>query len=375
MTAGRRAVVLCSTHHQLVMGQAVLSLVGADYSEAVIVWFGQDELARLRALQVDLGDHVRHVECRTEGRLERRVWREGRGILPPILRAARAAIGPAGVPTDVFAGADNALFVRLVMELYQVPWNRVVLYEEGLGVYVGSAQWVQKTATNLLLAARGTRHRLFLRDFSRNPRIRRVACNHPYLISRADLQVIDTAAAYRTVLSRIAAKIRAGGPAPRRPIECLYLSGSFSEARHMSLRSELAMLDDLRRAIIEQLAPTRLYVKFHHFDSPAKRDRIRQLGFDEVEIEHPIEIDCLLRPYGHLVSFRSSAMLNLPLLQLGDTRLWLARDLDRQARRLYRPAIARVFDAMVARYRDLAYFGATGPRPAGALHPAGVTVS
>lgn len=349
-----RAVLLAATYHQLVMAQAIVRLVRSDYDDVVIVWFGSRPAAGLRHLLLDGTDDVRVVDCHGHRRLGGKVWRGGRSALGAALADYERAVGPRAARTTLFAGNDGDLFTQLVRRVSGVPWNDVVLFEEGIGFYVGTARRriPERAVVNALLFARGVPLSLPLRDFSLNPRIRRLACNHPGLVRRRDVTVLDTAPAYVDVLAELAP--RAGGPGGRQ-VESLYVSGNFSEAGHMTREEELRLLERVRAVAARVAGVERVHVKFHPLDGEGKRERMLKLGFEELPLDAPIELGCLRDQYRHVFSFRSSTVLNVSLLHMPDTKFWLFRGRTGEARALRRPSIDQLFGELVRRHENLGF--------------------
>lgn len=351
----RRALVLCATYHQLVMGQAVARLIWDRYGEILVIWYGDRPLDGMSELLVEGGDGVRFADCRGYRRLK--LWTpEGRRQLGQVREALRRALGPEPVSRDVFTGSDNALFFQVALDVCGADWRDAVLYEEGVGFYAGSRKLLEKTVQSCRMAAHGLRYRVFWRDFSDNRRLRRFACNHPRFLRRTDAEVLDTGESYRAVLSRIAARSSGGGPA----VDRVYLSGNFSEARHVSGEEELRLLADLRREIGARLGPGEIHVKFHPLDGEEKRRRILDLGFTDFGMDGPFELCALLRTCRNVFSFRSSSVLNLSLLGLPETRCWLLRGPSGPARRLYSPRVRKLFEGLVRRHESLAWFDLAG---------------
>lgn len=337
------------------MGQAAARrLAEAGARDLRLLWYGNRPLEDFSELLVERRAVARFVDCHGYRRLK--TWKKGgaAGFREAVERVRRE-VEPERGPVDVWTGNDNEMFFRAAMEACGAGWDRVTLFEEGVGFYAGSGRPLEKAAVALLAllrgGRRGSRHRLFWRDFSANRRIRRLACNHPGLLAgavgRRGAEVLDTGEAYRAVLGEIAAAVaRREGPGARPPVERLYVSGNFHEAGHLGFEEELRMVAALREGVERELGAGELHVKFHPLDGEPKRRRIVEMGLRPLGGDGPLEIDCLLRRHRHLFSYRSSAVLNLSLLDLPELRLWLVR--GRLGRKLDRRRVRRVFDRLAA---------------------------
>jgi hypothetical protein len=339
------------------MCQAVIRLVGERYDDLRVVWFGRRPLDELSDLMVS-AERVRWLDVSGFERLK--LWRRGARQLREEARSRlRQALDPWPVaPIDVFLGNESQLFVQVALETLGLGWNDVTLYEEGVGFYVGAARPLEKALINLLLRLRGQPYREFHRDFAGNPRITRVACNHPRLVPRSDLTPLDTAAAYRDVVEQAAARLVARrAPDSPAPVACLYVSCNFTGARMMTLDRELAMVEDVHRALAERVSPT-VHIKFHPREDEQKRAAILGMGFQALDYDGPFEVEYLAREYHHVSSVRSSVMLNLSVLGSGaGRRLGLIRSDRPPLDRIYgRAAVARVFDHVVAEHAATDYF-------------------
>lgn len=346
----RSALVLCTTYHQLVMGQAIHCLVRSDYDSFRLVWHGDRPLLHLGPL---LTPAVQGEVMDCAGFRRIKPWRKESDA---VLARATALLEEilAGFPEgtlDLFTGNDNQGFFQVARRVARLPWDRVVLFEEGIGFYLGSRKFLEKTAINLTLLAR-PQYRLRYRDFSRNRSIRRFACNHPALLDRRGVQILDTGPAYGTVLRELSG--RPGAPAGRP--RALYVSGNFSEAGHLSAAAECAMVEHLVGAIRLHAGTERVHVKFHPLDSPAKRARLLGLGLVDIGKDEPLEIECLRRPPDRLYSFRSSVLLNLALLRDVQSRLWIVRGRGPGYDRLNAPGTAPLFDHLVGTDPRFGYF-------------------
>ncbi len=355
-----RAVVLCGTYHQLVMAQAVARLIRPRYPEVRVLWHGDRPLDTLDRLVLAGG--IEPDDCAGFRRLK--PWLPG-GIdeLRPARACIRRVLGKTPPrTTDIYAGNDNQIFFRLVLQETRARWRNVVLYEEGLGLYIGTRRYLEKALVNLRLLRRPSLQLRF-RDYSRNRSIRRVACNHPWLLQRTDVDVLPTADAYRCVASTLAGHggNENGGNGNGGPVEWLYVSGNFSEAGHVTLAEELGMVAGVRKALARRFRPSSIRIKFHPLDSPEKRERIRAMGYEPLEQDEPLELDCLRRPYGNIVSFRSSALLNLALFDQPATRFWVIRSDRGGFRALYPRRVARVFEALVKRDDRFTFFDPAAP--------------
>lgn len=350
----RRGVLLAATYHQLVMAQALARMLHAELGELAIVWTGGRPLEALRHLILPHGDTVRFADCHGHRRLAGRVWREGPAVARSAEAAYRSALGGNPAAAAVFSGNDSELFTQVALRASGLDWSGLVLYEEGIGFYVGTSprRLPERAAVNLLLAARRVPFAIPLRDFSLNPRIRRLACNHPELVRRSDVTTLNTADAYVAALRELAPL--AGGPGGR-TLDALYVSGNFSEAGHMSEPDELRLLARVHATAMRTAGASCVHVKFHPLDSSAKRRRMLDLGFVELALDAPIELGCLADHYRHVFSFRSSTVLNVSLLEIPDTRFWLFRSRSDGARALRRRSIDRLFRTLVGRHGNLAF--------------------
>lgn len=350
----RRGVLLAATYHQLVMTQALARLLHAEFAELSIVWAGGRPLEALRHLILPQGGTVRIADCHGHRRLAGRAWREGPGVLRSAEAAYRAALGGNVAASVLFSGNDSELFTQVALRASGLGWSDLVLYEEGIGFYVGTSprRLPERAAVNLLLAVRRVPFALPLRDFSLNRRIRRLACNHPELLRRRNVTLIDTADAYVGALRELAPA--AGGPGGR-TFDALYVSGNFSEAGHMSESDELRLLARVHATAMRTAGASCVHVKFHPLDSFPKRRRMLDLGFVELPLDAPIELGCLRDRYRHVFSFRSSTVLNVSLLDIPDTRFWLFRSRSDGARALRRRSIDRLFADLVGRHGNLGF--------------------
>lgn len=356
-----RAVITAATGHQLLMAQAVASVTADQYRDILILWYGAGPLDGLRSLIVERRDGLVYADCRDLRRCK--LWRSGgRALRDRVRHRLWGVLGPRSVgSTDVYIGNDGALFNQLTREACGADWDHTVLYEEGVGLYYGSRKYLEKTLTNLLLVARGMPYRMPWRDFSRNRRLRRIACNHPSLLARTDVEVRDLGSAYLAILRRAAAAADGVRAAIRAAVPAVYISGSYSEARHMSQEVELELLARVFGAVTDAGA-RELQIKFHPLDSEAKRRRILDLGFVECPVAGPFEMDCLRRRYGHIFSFRSSVLLNLALvLPPESSHVWVLRGDGAAARRLSRGPLAELTDRLVHQHPNFRYFDLDAP--------------
>ncbi|RPH57925.1 hypothetical protein EHM82_00160 [bacterium] len=352
----RRALILCATYHQLVVGQAVARLVRDRYGEVLVVWYGDRPLDGMRELLAGAGDGIRFADCHGHRRLK--LWTaEGRRRLGGAREDLRRALGSRPASWDVFTGNDNALFFQVALDVCGAGWKDAVLYEEGVGFYAGSRKLLEKSLQSCRMAAAGLPYRVFWRDFSDNRRFRRLACNHPGLVRRKDVEILDTGESYRHVLSRIAA---GSGPRGETAVDRVYLSGNFSEARHVSREEEMRLLAALRREVETRFGPGEIHVKFHPLDGEEKRRAILDMGFTDFGMDGPFELCALLRTCRNVFSFRSSSVLNLTLLELPETRCWLLRGESGPARKLYSPRIRELFEDLVRRREGLAWLDLAG---------------
>lgn len=357
---GRRsetALFLASTYNHLLMCQALARRLAGRYSDARIVWFGDRPLSELAEVRVAPSYHAAWADVSGLGRLK--LWQAGARVAHrEAVRRLRQALDPwPQTPADLFVGNESHLFVQVAMREVGATWADVVLYEEGVGFYAGSERFGERLLVNALLRLRGFPYREFHRNFSRNRRITRLACNHPALVERPDAEILDTRTAYRNVVEEAARRVRSQRGGEGAPVECLYVSGNLSGARNMTLAEELSMLGDIHRALTERCA-TPVHVKFHPRDPAEKREAMRRIGFRELSWDGPFEVEYLARPYRLVLSVRSSVMLNASVLSPSwPARLWLIRGDRPPLDRIYaRPEVARVFDRMVAEHEGAEYF-------------------
>lgn len=346
------ALAVCSTTHQLVMAQALARVLGQ--APLRIAWIGNRPLAEHAGLLAPGAPPVEDLHGFKRVKLWTRGGREG--LAEAAARLDRLA-GAAGPPETLWIANDNSLFNRAALDAFGLCWDDVGLYEEGVGLYAGSRRYAEKSWANLRMALAGVpvRYRLFWRDFAHDRRIRRFACNHPDLLPRRGVEVVDLGKAYKSVLLDLAAAARSRGVAGAREgggVDAVYISSTLSESGHVSFEEEARVLAELLGAIRRRLGIERVHVAFHPLDAERKRRVAEEIGFVPVarDVPGPFELQCLLREYRNVVSFRSSVLMNLPLLDLPGTRTWMLHGHGRTLRRLEPARIRTLFDQLMRRY-------------------------
>lgn len=217
---------------------------------------------------------------------------------------------------EVAIASDDEYLSLILFRAYKETfnkslWKRVSLLEDGMGLYLRTnhdlfVRHLTKLGISILLRKRI--QPLTLKYFSTNPLIRKIYATSPKSVpQQQEKQIINISSEFKEVILTFSESINGVSPLPLG--SGLILSETFSPTAG-SIQEEKRLINDMVAFLKKRCRNENIFVKYHHYDPPYKREIFRSYGVKELicpsvpyELLHPH-----LKPE-YLISYWSSALV------------------------------------------------------------------
>jgi hypothetical protein len=221
---------------------------------------------------------------------------------------------------EISVASDDEYLSLIFIKAYRAtfdkdPWSKVSLHEDGTGLYFWTRQrrkirhLAKLCIDNVLL--KGCLPRT-LGYFSGNALIRKIYAVCPELVpNKIDKEIVDISNQFRNMLPMCLQNVQPISPLP--PASGIILS---ERSRIISGKDEIRLIRKMISFLKNECGIKNIYVKYHHFDPPSKKEIYNALGVREISSPNlPYEI---LHPYlnpEYVVSVGSAALFYCSLFE------------------------------------------------------------